>query len=132
MPIDPSEAAKIRQVSQRWTEAMGQADVEQLRQLMTDDVVVVHANGQTLVGRDAVAGHLARSFADFRIQQRVHSEETVIANEWAFERARVHTTMSPRQGGAARDFLSVTLTILRNDGFGWRVARTIGVIEQND
>ena len=132
MPIDPSEAAKIRQVSQRWTEAMGQADVEQLRQLMTDDVVVVHANGQTLGGRDAVAEHLARSFADFRIQQRVHSEETVIANEWAFERARVHTTMSPRQGGAARDFLSVTLTILRNDGFGWRVARTIGVIEQNE
>jgi uncharacterized protein (TIGR02246 family) len=132
MPIDPSEAAKIRQVSLRWTEAMRRADVEQLRQLMTEDVVVVHANGQTLAGRDAVAAHLARSLADFHIHQRVHSEETIVTNEWAFERSRVHTTMSPRHGGASRDFLSVTLTILRNDGLGWRVARTIGVIEQDD
>ena len=132
MPIDPSEAAKIRQVSLRWTEAMGRADIEQLRQLMTDDVVVVHANGKTLIGRDAVAAHLARSFADFRIQQRVHSEETIIASEWAFERAQVHTTMAPRHGGASRDFLSVTVTILRNDGLGWRVARTIGVIERDE
>jgi uncharacterized protein (TIGR02246 family) len=132
MPIDPSEAAKIRQVSLRWTEAMGRADVEQLRQLMTDDVVVVHANGKTLAGRDAVSAHLARSFADFRIHQRVHAEETIVASGWAFERARVHTTVTPRHGGASRDFLSVTVTILRNDGLGWLVARTIGVIERDD
>ena len=132
MPINRFEVSKIRHVSQRWTEAMALADVDRLRQLMTEDVVVVHGNGQTVGGREAVAAHLARSFVDYRIQQRVEPEETIAANEWAFERARVHTTMTPRRGGKSRQFHSVTLTILRNDGHGWRVARTIGVVEQEE
>jgi uncharacterized protein (TIGR02246 family) len=129
MPINPFEVSQIRHVSQRWTDAMALGDVEQLRQLMTEDVVVVQGNGQTLGGKEAVAVHLARSFVDYRIQQRVEPEETIAANEWAFERARVHTTVTPRRGGRSRQFHSVTLTILRNDGQGWRVARTIGVVE---
>jgi uncharacterized protein (TIGR02246 family) len=131
MTINPFEVSKIRHVSQRWTEAVALADVEQLRQLMTEDVVVVHGNGQTVGGREAVATHLARSFVDYRIRQRVEAEETVVANDWAFERARVHTTMTPRRGGASREFHSLTLTILRNDGHGWRVARTIGVVKED-
>ena len=132
MPSNPFEVSKIRHVSQRWTEAMALADVEQLRQLMTEDVVVVQGNGQTLGGKDAVAVHLARSFVDYRIQQRVEPEETIVADEWAFERARVHTTVTPRRGGKPRQFHSVTLTILHNDRHGWRVARTIGVVVQED
>jgi uncharacterized protein (TIGR02246 family) len=124
------DVSGVRQVSQRWSDAVAVADVSGLRQLMTDDVVVVHANGETVIGTDAVAAHLARSFAEYRIQQRVEPEETVVANDWAFERARVHTTMTARSTGLARQFDSVTLTILRRDGGRWRVARTIGVVEQ--
>jgi ketosteroid isomerase-like protein len=31
------------------------ADLQTLRQLMTDDIVVVHGNGRTVRGREAVA-----------------------------------------------------------------------------
>jgi ketosteroid isomerase-like protein len=73
----------------------------------------------------------ARSLQDFSVQQRVESEETIVAGEWAFDRAKVHTTISSRKSGDTKQFDSRSVTILRKQsGFGWRVARVIGVICQ--
>jgi uncharacterized protein (TIGR02246 family) len=129
MPFDPSEVSRIRHVSQRWADALAVGDLELLRQLMTEDVVVIYGNGQRLHGRDAVMAHLAQSLAEYRIRQRVEPEETVVAHDWAFERSRVHTTMTARHGGGSLEFHSLTLTILRNEGGPWCVARTMGVFE---
>ena len=98
---------------------------------MTEDIVVIHGNGRLICGREAVMKDFARSLQDFSIQQRVESEETIVAGEWAFDRANVHTTISSRKGGDKRQFDSRSITILRKQsGLGWRVARVIGVINQ--
>jgi len=124
------EIQEIRRVATRWTAAVEAADVDLLGRLMTDDIVVIHGNGRMVCGKEAVMNDFARSFEDYSVQQSVESEETIVAGEWAFDRAKVHTIISSRKSQDTRQFDSRTVTILRKQsGAEWRVARAIGVIK---
>jgi len=73
----------------------------------------------------------ARSLQDFSVQQSVESEETIVAGEWAFDRAKVHTAISSRKSCDTKQFDSRSVTILRKpSGLGWLVARAVGVVCQ--
>jgi uncharacterized protein (TIGR02246 family) len=125
------EIQDIRRVAIRWTAAVETGDIEQLGRLMTEDIVVIHGNGRLVRGKEAVMNDFARSLEDFSVQQRVESEETIVAGEWGFDRGKVHTTISSRKSGDIKQFDSRGITILRKQsGLGWRVARVIGVICQ--
>jgi len=120
----------IRQAAVRWTAAVEARDLELLGRLMTEDIVVIHGNGRMVCGKEAVMNDFARSFEDYSVQQSVESEETIVAGEWAFDRAKVHTIISSRKSQDTRQFDSRTVTILRKQsGAEWRVARAIGVIK---
>jgi uncharacterized protein (TIGR02246 family) len=130
-PLD-AELQDIRQVATRWAAAVEAGDIEQLEQLMTDDIVVIHGNGRVLTGKKAVMEDFLHSLQKFSVKQTVEPEETIVAGEWAFDRAKVHTAITSRNsGGDTSQFNSKTITILRREsGLGWCVARAIGVIDQ--
>ena len=127
-----AEVQDIRKVANCWTAAVEAGNVEQLGLLMTDDIVVIHGNGRVLTGKKAVMEDFVYSLQDFFIKQTVEPEETIVAGEWAFDRAKIHTAISSRKrSGDTKQFNSKTLTILRKEsGLGWCVARAIGVIDQ--
>ena len=127
-----AEVQGIRQVATRWTAAVKAGDIEQLGQLMTDDIVVIHGNGRVLTGKKAVIDDLTHSLQDFSVKQTVEPQETIVAGEWAFDRSNIHTAISARKrGGDTKQFDSKTVTILRKENrLGWCVARAIGVIDQ--
>jgi uncharacterized protein (TIGR02246 family) len=119
-----ANADRIRDTARRWVAAVAEADIATLRTLMTDDIVIIHGDGRVLEGIDAVTADLVRGVADVRIDQRVEPEETVVAGAWAFERASVRTTVTPRSGGESNQWDSRTLTVLHQDASGpWRIAR---------
>jgi uncharacterized protein (TIGR02246 family) len=123
------EIQEIRRVATRWTAAVEADDIEALGRLMTEDIVIIHGNGRLVCGKIAMMNDIARSLKDFSIRQTVESEETIVAGEWAFDRAKAHTAITSRKGGNTKHYDSRTLTILRKQsGVGWRVARVIGVI----
>jgi uncharacterized protein (TIGR02246 family) len=125
------EVQEIRRVAVRWTAAVEAGDIEQLGRLMTEDIVVIHGDGRLVYGKEAVMNDFARSLRDFSVQQRVESEETIVTGEWAFDRAKVHTTISSRKSCEIKQFDSRSITVLRKQsGLGWCVARGIGVICQ--
>ena len=125
------EVSAIRAVAAQWTGAIESADVERLRKLMTEDIVVIHGNGRMLCGREAVVGDIENSLRALSVRQRAKSEETIVAGDWAFDRATVHTTISSRADGETMEFDSRTLTVLRKQNDRqWRVARVIGVVIQ--
>ena len=127
-PLD-EEIQEIRRVEVRWTAAVEAGDIEALGRLMTEDIVVIHGNGRLVCGKEAMMNDTARSLKDFSVRQTVESEETIVAGEWAFDRAKVHTVISTREGGETKQFDSRTVTLLRKHSEGeWRVARVIGVI----
>jgi uncharacterized protein (TIGR02246 family) len=127
------EIQEIRRVEARWTAAVEAGDIQALGRLMTEDIVVIHGNGRMVCGKEAMMNDVARSLEDFSVRQTVASEETIVAGEWAFDRAKVHTVISSREGGETKQFDSRSVTILRKHSeVGWRVARVIGVIRASN
>lgn len=125
------EVARIRDLMSRWMAAVGVGDLAGLASMMTDDIVVVHGDGRVLRGKAAVIAELATAIARFRVEQEAEPEETIVAGEWAFDRARVRTRIVAREDGRVRNAASQTVTIARKSDAGhWLVARAIGVIEQ--
>jgi ketosteroid isomerase-like protein len=120
----------IHIVAKRWAKAIAGADLQTLACLMAEDIVVVHGNGRCVSGRQAVLADLASSLNTFRVTLNVLHEETVVAGPWAFDRARVTTSVVRLQSGDTQRFMSHTWTILRrNASTGWSVARVMGVLE---
>lgn len=130
-PIPGTDRDAVRDVALRWTEALERSDLQELERLMARDIVVVHGDGRTVRGRQAVLAELTRSLESWYVRQRVAFEETIIAGDWAFDRSRVTTTLTPRAGGISRQIRSKTVTLLQRVKSGeWVVARAIGVVEQ--
>jgi uncharacterized protein (TIGR02246 family) len=128
--LNAGEIEEIQCLATRWTSAVEAGDIERLGRLMTEDIIIIHGNGRMVCGRETVMKDFARSFEDYSVQQSVESEETIVAGEWAFDRAKVHTIISSRKSQDTRQFDSRTVTILRKQsGAEWRVARAIGVIK---
>jgi len=122
------EVATIREVARRWTAAMRDADLEAIGRMVTEDVVIVHGNGRVVTGRRELLADIERSLASLHLEQTTTHEETIVAGGWAFDRARVHSTIRPA-AGPAFEVDARTLTLLRRDEGEWRIARSIGVIE---
>jgi uncharacterized protein (TIGR02246 family) len=123
------EVDDIKKLQAAWINALRAADVDHLMSMVTDDVVAAHPSGKTTRGKQELADDFRRFFRNFRMDQTVTSEETVVAGEWAFDRACVSTQIIPIAGGEPSQVNSEVIVILRRgpDGF-WRIARTMGVL----
>jgi ketosteroid isomerase-like protein len=128
-----ADVAAIHSLAAEWSAAVREGRVADLADLMTDDIVVIHDDGRVVEGRPAVLEDLERAFALVRVEQVVESEETIVAGDWAFDRARVVSRLAAFRGGVVHTVASRTVTILQRDGRSgaWRMARTIGVIERD-
>jgi uncharacterized protein (TIGR02246 family) len=123
------ETEEIEKVKAAWNTALRAGDIGRLLGTVTDDVVAMHPNGKTTHGKQELAEDFRRFFAKSRMDQTAVSEETVVAGEWAFDRARASTKVTPIAGGKPSQVDSEVIVILQRgtDGF-WRLARSIAVI----
>jgi len=123
------EANDIKKLQAAWIDALKAADIECLMRMVTDDVVATHPNGKTTRGKQELADDFRRFFQNFRMDQSATSEETIVAGEWAFDRASVRTQIVPVAGGEPSQVSSEVIVILRRGTDGsWKIARTMGVL----
>jgi uncharacterized protein (TIGR02246 family) len=124
-----SEKEEIEKVKAAWIAAVRDGDVGRLLGMVTDDVVAMHPGGKTTHGKQELAEDFRRFFAKFRMDQAAISEETVVAGERAFDRARVSTKVMPIAGGEPSQVNSEVIVILRRDTDGpWKLARMISAL----
>lgn len=124
---EKSEITKILAVRDAWIAALKAKDIDGLMSLLTDDVVIMHPGRPSVVGSAANRADLAAVLAKFNVDQEAVSDETVVIGEWAFDRSRAVTRLTPVSGGDCIVSRSKAITILRRrrDG-GWQIARVIG------
>ena len=130
--MSPGEDAvrQIIQVRDAWIAGVRAKDVERLMGYLTDDVVMLHPNRPAIVGKEANRTDLVAAFGRFSVEQTAETDEVIIAGEWAFDRSRAMTTLTPVAGGERVTVRSKTITILRRceDG-AWKIARVIGNLD---
>jgi uncharacterized protein (TIGR02246 family) len=129
MPESRDSVASVLAVRDAWVAALKSRDVDRLLDLLSDDVVMMHPNGRTDVGKAAVRADFERFFKQFTVDQKGVSDETVVSGDWAFDRGRVRTTILPVGGGNPVEVASEVVTILRREANGaWKIARVIAVL----
>ena len=127
---DERAVREITQVRDTWTGAVKAKDVDRLMSLLTDDIVMMHPNRPASIGLAANRVDLLVSFEKFSVDQTVVSDEIVVAGEWAFDRSRATTTLTPVVGGAPITVRSRAITILRRQAdSAWKIARVIGNLD---
>jgi len=129
-PADPEAVREIIEVRDAWTAAVKAKDVERLMSLLADDIVMMHPNRPAIIGLAANRADLTAAFEKFQVDQSVLSDEIVVAGDWAFDRSRATTTLTPVAGGAPVTVRSKAITILRRQPDGsWKIARVIGNLD---
>lgn len=124
---EKSEITKILAVRDAWIAALKAKDIDGLMSLLTDDVVIMHPGRPSVVGSAANRADLAAVLAKFNVDQEAVSDETVLMGEWAFDRSRAVTRLTPVSGGDCIVSRSKAITILRRRRDGaWQIARVIG------
>jgi len=127
---DEDAIRQIIQVRDAWIAGVRAKDVDRLVGYLTDDVVMIHPNRPAVIGKEANRADLIAAFGKFSVEQTAESDEVVVAGEWAFDRSRATTTLTPVAGGAPVTVRSKTITILRRGGDGsWKIARVIGNVD---
>jgi ketosteroid isomerase-like protein len=97
---------------------------------LSDDIVMMHPNRTAVVGKDANRADLVAAFDKFSVEQTVETDEVVVAGEWAFDRSRATTILTPALGGVPVTARTKTITILRRHPDGsWKIARVIGNLD---
>jgi ketosteroid isomerase-like protein len=128
---DEDAVREIIRVRDAWTAAVKAKDVDRLMSMLTDDVVMMHPNRPAVIGLVANRADLLAAFERFRVDQTVVSDEVVVAGEWAFDRSRATTTLTPIAGGAPVVVPSKAITVWRHQADGsWKIARVIGNLDQ--
>ena len=127
---EDSAILEIIALREAWLAAVRNADADRLGSLVTDDVVVVHGDGRCVKGRNELNVDLRKGFESWRINQQVVDPEIAIPGNWAFEIAKVESTLIPIRGGDAIRTITTALVVLRKDKEGgWKVARVVGLVD---
>jgi len=126
---EDSAILEITALREAWLEAVRSADISRLVSLIADDVVIVHGDGRCIHGKDEFKADFLKAFESFRIEQRVVDPEIRILGNWAFEIAKVESTLTPIRCGETKRAIATTLVCLRRHPDGsWKVARVIGLL----
>ena len=124
-----SDEQQIRQLVQTWLEATQAGDTETVLNLMTDDVVFLLPNQQSMVGKAAfaaaaaaMAGQGAPKFAGTSEIQEIQ-----LLGDWAFIWTVLKVVATPPAGKPVTR-AGFTLSVLRKEHGQWRIARDANIL----
>ena len=118
---DRSTPAALRAA---WLATVAAGDPEGVRALVTDDYEVWTHGAAPLRGPDAAVAALRGALARFAIRQEFEPLETIVSDDWAFERGTERMALTPRSGGETQQVAQRVFLLLRRGADGqWRFAR---------
>ena len=120
----------IREICKRWFAAMEAADIGDLLELVTEDVIFKSPGTPAAVGRKALEDRLDNFHSRFS-QEAEHDvvEIQLIADDWAYARILERSHVSSREGDAEADMMGMHLAVLQRTDDGWRIHRDVASLD---
>jgi ketosteroid isomerase-like protein len=118
--------AEIDRRRAHFTDAFNREDLASLRELCTEDIVMMPSNQPPIIGIDAAVEWWTTGFEAFRSALHVTPREVHIANGWAFDWWDWHVSIVPLRGAVCDvDRGSSFWMWRRQHDRVWRVARAM-------
>lgn len=116
----------IAAAREAWRHAVKAGDADRLANLMTFDVVGVHADGRCTTGKDELKKFFLDVFEQFEVDGSISSSETLVHGIWAVEidsletkRSRVGSLMS------VDAHFQIVIVFSRQLDDSWKIARIV-------
>jgi len=120
---------EVRDMVNRFTEAIGDKDLSALMGLMTDDVVLLTPSGDPIIGRDAVEALCGRIFNKFDIRKHIDfavktPDERTTASVYLF----AFVALTDADVGTVVEMRGSAVGVLRYEDGGWKMARMLSLV----
>jgi ketosteroid isomerase-like protein len=113
-------------VRHAWLQAVKDSNAERLTDLMTFDVVGVHADGRCTVGKEELRKFFLDVFDRFNVEGTVSSSEVVVHGIWAVEIDKVETKRTQVDSAMSVDaHFQAVFVFSRQLDDSWKIARVI-------
>ena len=111
---------------QAWIQAVKNSDADKLANLMTFDVVGVHADGRCTTGKEQLKRFFLDVFDQFNIEGSVFSSEIAVHGIWAVEIDKVKTSRTSVDSRMSIDAqFQAVFVFSRQLDDSWQIARII-------
>ncbi len=122
-----SDVTAIENVIHEVGNALSAGDGNRWGASFTDDAVVMRPGELSTIGREANIGRLQLLFDHNVLQITFSVEEVLVFGDWAFARAIYSETVTPKEGGEAREIYGKSVNLLKRQTDGsWKIARRMG------
>ena len=123
---EAADRAAIAAATAATQAAENAGSVEQMRQQMANDVIMMAPNAAAVSGADAASASLQQFFDAFSIQIEYSSDEIAVAGDLGFDRGTYRHTLTPKAGGTPITENGKYLWIYRRGSDGaWKQSRVI-------
>jgi|SRR5215469_16826393 len=113
-------------VREAWRQAIKASDADRLSDLMTFDIVVVHADGRCTTGREGMKRLFLDAFDQFNVEGTISSSEIVVHGIWAMEIDKLETRRTRVDSLMSVDaHFQAVFVFSRQLNDSWKIARII-------
>lgn len=105
----------LKKQHEKWIDVVNNGDINAYTNLLAENAVWIPPGQQPIIGREAFKQWLSPFFGKFSYRFSISEEQIKVAGEWAFEKARFTSEMTPISGGEPMKH-SGTFTVLWNQG----------------
>lgn len=113
-------------VRQAWLKAVRDSDAERLADLVTIDVVAVHADGRCASGKEQLKAFFLDAFDQFNVEGTVSSSEIVVHGIWAVEIDKLETRRTRVDSLMSIDaHFQAVFVFSRQLDDSWKIARIV-------
>lgn len=120
------DKANIAAVRQAWIQAVKDSDADRLADLVTFDVVIVHADGRCTTGKEAVKDFFLGAFDQFNAEGKISSSEIIAHGIWAVEIDEIETRRTRVDSPVSIDaHFRAVFVFSRQLDDSWKVGRVI-------
>jgi uncharacterized protein (TIGR02246 family) len=129
----PADLAAIDRLRSDYVAARNAGDVDRLRDLWAVDGVLLPIDEPAVIGREAIAGHIADFLDQTPGTIAIEPDETRVAGDWAFERGRETITLETEASGEHVHLQIKYLAILvRQPDGSWKVGRYMYNLDESE
>lgn len=119
-------AESLRKQHQKWIHAVNNENIDKYVNILGEDAVWIPPGQQPIIGREAFKQWLAPFFGKFSYDFSISDEKFIVSGNWAFERAKFTSKMTPNCGGdPMTHFGTFTIFWHRNEENKWHIERYI-------
>jgi len=129
----PADLAAIDRLRSDYVAARNEGDVDRLKELWTADGVLLPIDEPAVIGREAIAEHIADFLDQTPGTISIEPDETRVAGDWAFERGSETITLEADASGEHVHLLIKYLAILvRQPDGSWKVGRYMYNLDESE